>query len=299
MSRPSTPGSAEGFSLIELVVTMTLLLAISAAALTLSLSSRRLYETDHGRTRLNQNLRAGVDMLGADVRQAGERLPDDFPAIEIIDGGGAPDALALRRNLIDQVLPVCSDVAAADTEITIALTVAPPPGCAPLPDDDADGWPDNLGAWRAYRVAAGGSARAYIYNPVTGNGEFFSYVLEDNPGLWIRRDAVGPLQFSYDAADQCRVYILEERRYSLAGDLLQMSIDGSGGLPDDLVDGIRDFQARAGFQDGTWQDSLGPADVWSQLRSIEVTLDGRVDVRGEPFERSLTAQFFPRNVLSR
>src|SRR5262245_33903747 len=84
---------------------------IAGATLTIALSSRGLFETDQHRTTVNQNLRAGMDLVGVDVRQSGERMPFDFPAVEIVNGAsGAPDTLNLRRNLLDYVLPVCKDI---------------------------------------------------------------------------------------------------------------------------------------------------------------------------------------------
>lgn len=276
---------------------MTVMLAITGAALSLSLSSRKLYEADEARTRLNQKLRTGLDMVGADLRQAGERLPDDFPAIEIVDGAaGASDELILRRNLLDVVLPLCEDHTTPDNRIYIADATTPAPGCAPLPDDDFDGWPDNLGAWRAYRLANGGALRIYIYDPVNRRGEYLNYRVEDAPGLFIRR-WLGTWQFNYLVANQCRIYILEERRYRLSADLLQLVINAAG-QPFNVVDGVEGFQALANFQDGTQQASLGVADIWSSLRSIQIDLAGTADYRQQELERSVSTEFFPRNVLS-
>lgn len=300
-SKPSTPSYAEGFSLVELLVAMTVMLAISGAALSLSLSSRDLFQRDEVRTRLSQSLRAGIDFIGTDTRQAGERLPDDFPALEIIDGAdGNPDTIVLRRNLLDVVLPVCADVATNAPRIVIADgSGTPAPGCAPLADEDGDGLVDNLGAWAAMRQSVGGQVRAYIYNPTTRNGEFFTYVRENAALLAVGRRVGERFALTYRAVDQCRLYILEERRYELTDGVLQLVIGGQNGSAMRIADGIIGLQARALFQDGTEQASLGPADLWSQLRSIEVAITARVDSRGGPIERSLSTEFFPRNVLSR
>ena len=48
---------------------MTIFLAVSAAALSLSLANRRMYEADLTRTTLNQNMRAGMDFLATDIAQ--------------------------------------------------------------------------------------------------------------------------------------------------------------------------------------------------------------------------------------
>ena len=96
--------------MVELLVTLTVTLLIAAGVLSLALSGRRMYEVDEARTRVNRSLRGAGAFLVADIRQAGERLGDDFPAIEIIDGAsGAADQLILRRNLLPAVFRVCSD----------------------------------------------------------------------------------------------------------------------------------------------------------------------------------------------
>ena len=68
--------------LVALVVT----LVVVGSIMTLAFSSQDVFETDKHRTTINQNLRSGIDLLGMDVRQAGERLPGDAPAIEIRRG---------------------------------------------------------------------------------------------------------------------------------------------------------------------------------------------------------------------
>ena len=98
---------------------------IATATLTIALSTRGMFETDQHRTTVNQNLRAGIDLLGIDVRQAGERLTFDAPAVQIVDGsGGASDTLVLRRNMLDYVLPVCKDILGGKGASLAAMTRA-------------------------------------------------------------------------------------------------------------------------------------------------------------------------------
>jgi hypothetical protein len=99
--------------------------------------------------------------------------------------------------------------------------------------------------------------------------------------------------------EQCRVYVLEERTFRLGGDLLQLVINGDTGNPLNLACWITDFQARAFMRDGTVRESLGSADLWSDLVSVELTLRAQASFSGRTLDRSLTARYFPRNVLSR
>lgn len=305
LSKRSTPSSSEGVSLIELLVALSVTLAVTAGGLGLALSSLGLYETDHARIRLNQNLRATQDFLTADVRQAGELLGDDFPAIEISDGAaGAPDELVVRRNLLSTVLRSCRLVENGERRIYIRESPAPPPGCVTVPDSDADGWPDNHGAFRAFRLANGVDVSgeteipAYIYDPLTGAGEFFTYRADDAAAGFIETPAGQVWQNSYPVSDQARVYLLEERRYRIAGGLLQVIVNGNDPSPLNLVERIEDLQAVAAMQDGSLRTSLGWADVWSDLQAIRLTLRGRVDYRNDTIEAVWSSEIMPRNILS-
>ncbi len=300
MSRRSTPGSSEGFSLVELLVAITVALFVTAGVLTLALTSKSIFDSDSARARVNQNLSASRDLVVADVRKAGERLGADFPAIEIVDGAlGAPDQVVMRRNLMDRVLPVCATVSGSTTSIKIAETVSPPAGCDPMSDDDADGWPDNLQAWRDYRVANGATVKAYIYNPTTKLGEFFDYVQENEILFDISAGAGTFLINTYSDLSQSRIYILEERRYDLGNGVLRFIVNQDAVNPVNVTNDMEDFQAVAVFQDGSQQNSLGPADVWSDLASIELTLHVKAPVRNRFIEEIWAIEALPRNILSR
>src|SRR5210317_2077271 len=111
---------SKGFTLPELMVAMAITSFVAGMALTLALSSHDTIETDQNRTEINQNLRSGMDLLGINVRQAGERLPEDVPAIQVVNGDdGAPDEILLRKNMMDHVLPVCKDINAGSAADTI------------------------------------------------------------------------------------------------------------------------------------------------------------------------------------
>jgi len=87
---------------MELLVASFLGLIILALGAQSTLSLRRLYLHDIVRTRVNQDLRGSLDMIGVNIRQAGENFTMSFPAIQIVNGtGGAGDQLILRRNLLD------------------------------------------------------------------------------------------------------------------------------------------------------------------------------------------------------
>jgi type IV pilus assembly protein PilW len=290
--------------MLELLVALAVTSAVTAATLAIALSSRGVLETDEQRTTINQNLRSGMDLVGVDVRQAGERLPGDMPAIEINDGGGgAPDTLILRRNLLDYSLPLCKDISGGTSADSIfvakkKVTGKIPPGCAPVGDDDSDGWPDNMQMWRNYRLNGGGLVQVFIYDPITENGEFFLYDAEDNSTFHLHKFNADHWKSDYKVANGSRLYMLEQLEFRLSGEVLQsvVNMDNSNAL--NLVNHITDFQARAFMSDGSVKTDFGPSDEWTDLRCVEVTMTGGTDFRNRSMDRTLTARFFPRNILS-
>lgn len=300
----STRDSIDGFSAVEVLVAMAITGVFAAAALSIAFSTQGLLEADERRTTVNQNLRAGIDLLGIDVRQAGERLPGDAPAIQIVDGAsGATDRLLLRRNQLDYVLPLCKNINAGSSADSIfvgkkKITGHVPPGCSPVPDANGDGWPDNLEAWRAYRIANGGSATAYIHNPITGLGEFFIYDAEDNSTFHLHKANGTSWQYDYEMNQDPRIYILEQKEYRVQDGVLQCIINDNTSGALNLVSHLEDFQVQAIFTDGSVQQTFGGTDDWVELQSLEVALVGEMQGKDTRFERTLVSRFFPRNILS-
>jgi hypothetical protein len=194
-------------------------------------------------------------------------------------------------------------VSGTERRIYIAeLVNPPPPGCSPVPDGDGDGWPDNHQVWHEFRETHGDETTAvwaYIYDPVTKNGEFFPYWRDFVTGGYLRTPLGHTWQFSYPVANQARVYLLEERRYQLAGGTLQVVINREDAEATNVADDILDFQLLAHLEGLPPSESLGPADPWTSLRAIEVAVEGRSMDHGRVMERGVTTMLTPRNVLSR
>lgn len=274
---------------------------IASAVLSVTLASRRLLRKDQRRSQVNQDLRLGLDLLGIDIRQAGERLPADFPAVEVVNGAdGAPDTLIIRRNVLDDVLPVCESVTSGTTtdELRIARSDGTLQGCDAVPDDNGDTWPDNLENWRDLRLASGGELKAYIFNPVEHWGEFFVYDADGSTSEFIHKADTGNWTHDYGDTQQCRVYIIQERKYELTGDVLRIVLDSDTGAEERLLHGVLDFQIQAVMADGSVADDLGVADEWSDLSALSVTLTAESEEDGQPMIREVGARFLPRNVLS-
>jgi type IV pilus assembly protein PilW len=186
---------------------------------------------------------------------------------------------------------------------------APVPGCAPLVIDPGDPYPTNVQSWADYRASKGGTVSGYVYNPVTGEGEFFAYAGEGETGdvdegfYYLSRQAGSPdWQFDYPRDDAPRIYLLEERRYRLEQGVLQLVVDGDVTDPVNLVDAIDDFQVRVWPAPTMANPSPPAADTfagpgWRLLRAVEVTVEGRADHGSRSYRRGFTAEIVPRNVL--
>lgn len=281
-----------GFTLLELLVATSLGLGVMAMTLSTVLASRNLFRLDTIRTRINQDLRGTMDIIGADIRIAGENLNSSFPALMIENGGaGAPDTLILRRNLLDEVLKVCVEASPSSGNL-IYFASGGAQGCVYADNTH------NFDSWQAYRQEEEDlRARAYIFSTATNDGQWLDYTGEGSSGgqYWIT--TTGGIAGTYDV-NSSAVYIMEEWRFQLAGDTLQLVIDGQTAEPFNVAFGIKDFQVRAFMADDTVKEAFDEDEDWTQLRSIEVSITGEDTFRAQPIERTLTARYFPRNILS-
>lgn len=288
--------SDRGFTLVELLVTSFLGLLMLALTLAATTSNRRLYRYDLVRTKINQNMRSALDIMGIDIRQGGENLFPTFPAIEIIDGAlGAPDELVIRRNTIDEVFNFCQqiDSGSGNTTVYVADDNQAQSGC------DRTSNLNSYNRWQATRLADDDDViDVYAYNRSTRLGEFFSYSSEGTSSTqyYLTRSG-GTWQNTYNVGSSS-LYILEEWRYRIQSDTLQLIINQDTAAPLNVVDGVTDFQVSALMQDGTTRTTFVAGDDWSDIRALQISITGQDSHLGEPIIRTLNAQFFPRNILS-
>lgn len=340
-------GDNRGITLVELLVGSVIALIVMGFALSGALVNRQLFLQDQVRSNVNQTLRSGLDIIGADIQQIGENLGTivNFPALQVTNSGGttSSEMIIRRRPLV--ALTVCQAVTAGgNSPLVVAIPGSTEPGCAPTADSNANVWPDaNLELWRNYRLANDDDiVRAYIFN---GNnvGEFFNYSAEDrspntaagsfrisrSTGNWTNNYSVGSL-----------VFLVEERRYRLCpasqlasatctasttqDNTLQLIVNDDLTNPIRLTGGLQNFVVRVINQaapttpslDYCWQGATRvspiPAppiscttDTWSQISSVTVDLTARdsaasnlITTKANQSVRTLSKEFFPRNVLS-
>ncbi|RIL06987.1 MAG: hypothetical protein DCC75_10390 [Proteobacteria bacterium] len=292
--------SDRGFSITELLVAAFLSLAILGMGLSATITNRNLYTRDVVSTRINQNLRAAFDIIGMNVRQAGEALDGFFPAIEIQDGtSGLPDTLILRRNLYEnEVLNVCQNLTSGTSSSNILVAYnTTTSGCAYSTD-----LAPSVTAWNGYITSEGGSARAYAYNRTSRVGEFFNVTgVTDNsatqqitvartPGSWTN-SYIGD-------GNSAALYLLEEYRFRVQDGVLQLVINEDYLNALNVVDGITDFQVTANMLGGTTVTTLASTDSWPQIQYLQLTMSGEDTALGREINSSLSTRLFPRNILS-
>jgi prepilin-type N-terminal cleavage/methylation domain-containing protein len=295
MARPNLSlRSQQGLTLLELLVTVVVSSVILGVSLGLIVTQRRQYINQQATTDVNQTIQSSMDLIGADVRQTGEKvgLGLGLPIIRVIDGGGtAPDTLVLQRKLLAQDLTVCANVKSNASSIRVVdkSTVA----CPFTDGTPSNGVPDNVEEWRAYRcqlsatktncVAPPGDCKqtmpasandecswAYIFDSNTGEGEFFLYSGEAQEGSpkdqRYRINVETSITKNYPAGS--KLYILEERRYALGapdarGDrILDLSLVDRdtntifSNAPLQIVNRLRDFQVEGIDSTGTEIDTF-------------------------------------------
>ncbi|MDM7324587.1 MAG: prepilin-type N-terminal cleavage/methylation domain-containing protein [Thermus sp.] len=299
----------KGMTLVELLVALGIAGILLALILPTALGNRRLYTLDVQRTGVNQNLRAGLDFIVADVRQAGERLPVDFPAIEVQQSSSG-SVLVIRRNLLDSVLTLCDRIDGNQDNIPVAVNT--PGQLNQLPNDlrgvcafrdtDRNRVDDRIDAFRAFRCSVDGNpqcstgnnreaVRIYIYDPVSKQGEWFVYDAEDSSGVKIHKGNRERWTRGYSPG--ARIYALEERKYYRKGDLLVLEENGQTQAKG-VVAGVTHFGVRA-QANGGWYTTFPQGNLhWKAIETLELTLR----IRSGNIQRELSTRAVPRNVFS-
>lgn len=116
-----------GFTLIEMLISMAVLMIIVAVTMTAFDNATRVNEVSTLQTDVNQNLRAGMNLMIRDLVQTGQGIPTG--GIPIPAGGGvlpinrpSPPTIALTFPLGGSILPAVSPGAAAGLVVNGQLT---------------------------------------------------------------------------------------------------------------------------------------------------------------------------------
>lgn len=302
--------SRRGITLIELLVALAVVALIMAFVIPLTLSSRRVVDQDQVRTTVNQSLRAAQDLIAADVRIAGERFGEiglfQFSPVELRQDADGSSELILRRFLIE-ALPVCETSALSGGQATIAVATLPggggtlPARCrAQTTVSDASGeWPPNLFAWREF-LQPSGQRIAYVYQPGAGIGQWFTLEVRDasKEEVHCLDGCSWDATAQYSVSNNSFVALLDEFTYRLDDGVL-VRVDTAPAQTVRIADGIEAFDVTITLDDGSVVDAFAATANWTTIRSIDVSVQSAIDVRGTAVDRTMQVAYFPRNVLSR
>ncbi len=132
-----------GFTLVELMVAMTIGLFISAGVISLFVETKQSYRANDGMARVQENGRFAIEYLSRDVRQAGFRdifgtIPPTWPATDSIQGwpgaNTAPSAASLTSYTANtDVFRIQYDVPTPNSLVTHTNTYYIAPGTSGEP----------------------------------------------------------------------------------------------------------------------------------------------------------------------
>lgn len=283
-----------GFTLLEALVATTLLGLILSMVVGYLLTVQRGYFTDIVRTRINSNLRSAMDILSMNIRQAGENLQSSFPAVVVTDGGDdAPDTLSLRRSLVPEVLTLCTTVGSGATQIFVSSESLSNSQCVP---GNVEPLHEVFEEWRSDND---GSIAIFIFDRSTNSGQFIEHTGGGSSSGQFYLTVSG-LTDTYSALASS-IYLLEEYAFELNADdkVLDVYIDGDE-TERAVAFQVSDFEVKLEMDDGSVIDSLEADDAydWKNLVQVQVTLSGEDTYKNRTLSSTISAEYFPRNVLS-
>jgi prepilin-type N-terminal cleavage/methylation domain-containing protein len=125
--------SDKGFTLIELIVGLSIMLIISSLAMNTFIQSSVTFNQDKKSIDSSQNMSVVLEMVGSDIRQSGENISDsNFPTVEFKIANATDDptlkigsSKIIIRRAVSDPLTLCEPIAAnTDPTMITSLVVA-------------------------------------------------------------------------------------------------------------------------------------------------------------------------------
>lgn len=299
---------------------MALFLIVLTIAFSAFASTNKLVETDTGRVMANQNVQTALDLMAADVRQAGENLELNL-GISGLEFSNADKTLTVRRSIPPlpstglklAQLPLCY------VSGTTVQVVGPPPGSSATTarctysDGDGDGEHDNITPWRTYFATQEGRPQAaLLYRPKSGSTPALirrTTVRSIEPqaiqnlsgGVILRRVNVTlgeSVPGTFTPANNSLLILVDERRYVLVGTELRLAL---GGQRDDeaqpVAFDVSDLSLSATLANpNETVSSMSLTGPWARVKSVALGLTANGAGQGRGNARTYQASVFPRNV---
>ena len=326
VSEVSIVSRQSGFTLVELLIGMALLLIMLTVAFTIFSSSNQIVESDTGRIMASQNTQAAADMIVNDLRQAGENLELEL-GISGVEFDSDAQRLIIRRSIppftaaqvgsstsyIGQKparLPVCN---VSGTSLQV---VGPPPGsttstsmCSYNTVSASDIDDARVKTWRLY-FAAEGPQTALLYTPQSGGlppkimtvavrsiGPVPNSSVASNPRR-IAGTIDSAIPSTYTVNGATLLILIDERRYMVSDKELKLADKGQADTDAQPVAfDVSKMTVSANLTNPTETvTSMSATGPWSRLKSIRLELTGTTAGQGSNKSRTFQATVFPRNV---
>ncbi|WP_155298724.1 PilW family protein [Deinococcus kurensis] len=324
------PTQTGGFTLVELLIGMSLLIAVMTIAFMLFQSSNKLIETDAGRVNAMQNTQTALDIMTNDLRQAGENLTTSGPNISGIQFDSSAQTLTIRRGIAPmtasqvgnatdmitrrpEVLSICN---IAGNRIQIigakdaALTSTTNCTYNPRPDgDDAKAY-----TWRVYFASQNSQPQAaLLYRPGTaGTTEAYApvnirTVSQVEPSLssavnlrkiWL--EVIGNIPAGFTDQNGSQVILIDQRRYWVQDNQLKLAVAGqTDDQAETVAFDVRTLTLSANLlSPAATVTSLAINGPWKRVQSVTTTLASGSSGQGRTLTRSFQSTVYPRNVSS-
>ncbi|GHF40915.1 prepilin-type N-terminal cleavage/methylation domain-containing protein [Deinococcus metalli] len=314
----SKVGQLAGFTLVELLIAMALLLAVLTIAFNIFSSSNRLVESDTGRVMAQQNAQTALDLMAADVREAGENLELDL-GISGLEFNNATQSLTVRRSIPPLStgvklarLPLCY-VSGSSVQVVGAVpgSTTATSRCT-YSDGNSDGEDDNVMPWRTYLTAQSGVPQAaLLYRPASGGTPALvqsttvqsvqAQTTQVTSGVTVKRVNVvlgAAVPSAFTPANNSLLILVDERRYMLVGSELRLALGGqTDAQAQPMAFGVTGLTLSATLTDPTETvSSMSLTGPFSRVKNIVIGLSAQNAGQGKSTTRTFQSTIFPRNI---
>jgi prepilin-type N-terminal cleavage/methylation domain-containing protein len=307
------PLVTKGFTLVELVTSLAVIGLVGSLALNAFNYAQKSYNDDKTSNEDGSNITAGIDLVGNNIKQAGEGINDPkFPVLELQQNGDS-SILTTRRNLGDESLPICQNIVSGTSTTSIIMRSTTFSGACS--DTAMDGstppLPLNLSKWKEKRCqqdgkdgCQGNNEEKFTIALYDGNGniQLAKYIGETSVGTSpaIQIEFIAPAtSFNRNFnGGQSFMYLIEQKRYSLdpSSKTLRLSVDG--GNSQALISNVDKFKIAVKPKGTSTVLETFPTSSknWQDIEDVSLDLD----VKGQNSKKAKETKnkFYPRNALS-
>jgi prepilin-type N-terminal cleavage/methylation domain-containing protein len=124
----ATQNSTKGFTLIELIFGLLIMGLVGGFTLNALVEASNSFNQDKKNIQSAQNLTTVLELIGNDVKQAGERINNtNFPAIELRQDSAQGSTVIVRRALVTRALTFCGTSMTGTTAASLTSLVVKDP----------------------------------------------------------------------------------------------------------------------------------------------------------------------------